>query len=127
MTFTVNINVVKSITRLVDMSDESEIYKLTGCMSSCVKDEMDIVEASEMVSMDTWDTLGYDDIVGGRKALKLYMYFINGQYDEREQYLIYDYNSLIADVGGYMGLLLGMSLQGMFEMAEGWWSRVRRR
>ena len=113
--------------RLVDISDESEIYQLTGCMSSCIKDEMHIVEASELVSMGTWDTLGYEDIERGRKALKLYMYFINGQYDEREHYIIYDYNSFIADVGGYMGLLLGVSMQGMFEMAEGWWARVRGR
>ena len=113
--------------RLVDMSDESEIYQLTGCMSSCIKDEMHIFEASELVSMETWDTLGYGDIKHGRKALKLYMYFINGQYDEREHYVIYDYNSFIVDVGGYMGLLLGVSMQGMFEMAEGWWVRVRGR
>ena len=109
------------------MSDESEIYKLTGCMSSCTKDEIDIVEASEMVSMKTYDTVDSGEMKPGGKALKLYMYFINGQYDEREQYVIYDYNSLIADVGGYMGLLLGISLQGMFEMAEGWWFRVRGR
>ena len=111
--------------RLVCMSDEGEIYKLTGCMSSCIKDELDIVEASEMVSVKTWDTLGYEDLEYGRKALKLYLYFINGQYDEREQYVIYDYNSFIADVGGYMGLLLGISMQSMYEIVEGWFLRVR--
>ena len=106
------------------MSDESEIYKLTGCMSSCKKDEFDIVEASEMVSMKTYDTLPFGGTEPvGAKALKLYMYFINGQYDEREQYVIYDYNSFIADVGGYMGLLLGMSMQGMFETVEEWFVR----
>ena len=31
-------------------------------------------------------------------------------YEEREEYLIYDEWSFIADVGGYMGLLLGYSL-----------------
>ncbi len=31
----------------------------------------------------------------------------------KEQYVIYDYNSFVADVGGYLGLLLGHSLMGM--------------
>ena len=111
----------------MDISDESEIYKMTGCISSCTKDEFDVVEASEMVPMKTWQTLGFGGTEpAGAKALKLYMYFINGQYDEREQYVIYDLNSFIADVGGYMGLLLGMSLQGMFETVEEWFVRFRK-
>ena len=77
-----------------------------------------------MVSMGTEDTLGYADTVWGKKALKLYMYFVNGQYDEKEQYVIYDSDSLIADVGGYMGLLLGMSLQGLVEIIEKWWHKL---
>ena len=28
-------------------------------------------------------------------------------------------NSFFADVGGYMGMLLGFSIQSLFEMAEG--------
>ena len=31
-------------------------------------------------------------------------------YEEREEYYVYDEWSFIADVGGYMGLLLGYSL-----------------
>ena len=31
-------------------------------------------------------------------------------YEQREEYMIYDEWSFIADVGGYMGLLLGYSL-----------------
>ena len=111
--------------RLIDMSNENEIFKLTGCLSSCNKDEVDVVEASELITKNIENTLGDDEIVGKKQALKLYLYFKNGQYDEREQYIIYDYNSFIADVGGYMGLLLGMSMQGMFEIVEDWLVRLR--
>ena len=96
-------------------------------MSACEKDETEIAEASELVSMGTWDSLetyNTTDIQHGRQALKLYMYFVNGQYNEKEHYLIYDFDSLIADVGGYMGLLLGMSLQGTFEIIEEWWHKL---
>ena len=39
-----------------------------------------------------------------------------GRYQEMEEYLIYDFNSFIADVGGYLGLLLGQSLYGIYQM-----------
>ena len=31
----------------------------------------------------------------------------------REQYVLYDYNRLIADIGGYLGLFLGQSILTM--------------
>ena len=34
--------------------------------------------------------------------------------------MVYDSNSLVADVGGYMGLLLGESLYGIFHMISQW-------
>ena len=39
---------------------------------------------------------------------------ISGNYEMKEQYFIYDGNALIADIGGYLGLLLGLSLFGIF-------------
>ena len=34
--------------------------------------------------------------------------------------MVYDSDSLVADVGGYMGLLLGESLYGIFHMISQW-------
>ena len=39
-------------------------------------------------------------------------------YEEREQYIIYDTSSFIADVGGYMGLMLGVSIMSIYNNAE---------
>ena len=35
------------------------------------------------------------------------------------QYVIYDHRSLIADVGGYLGLLLGQSMYGLYQALVG--------
>ena len=35
-----------------------------------------------------------------------------------EQYILYEMDSFIADVGGYMGLLLGISLLSIYRAAE---------
>ena len=67
------------------------------------------------------------DIIKVKKTLHLYLYYVNGLYDEKEQYIIYDMSSFIADVGGYMGLLLGSSLQGMAEMVERWLIKIGRK
>ena len=40
-------------------------------------------------------------------------------YKNLEQYEIYDINSMIADVGGFLGLLLGSSLLSIYQAAEG--------
>ena len=40
-----------------------------------------------------------------------------GRHQEMEEYLLYDLNSFVADVGGYLGLLLGQSLYGIYQLA----------
>ena len=39
-------------------------------------------------------------------------------YDEKRQYVVYDFNSFIADVGGFIGLLLGFSILSLFKELE---------
>ena len=41
---------------------------------------------------------------------------MNGQF----QYYVYDADSFIADVGGYLGLLLGQSVYGIYEIIMKW-------
>ncbi len=47
-------------------------------------------------------------------------YFASGRHDLREQYFTYDADSFVADVGGYMGLLLGHSLLSIVYKATQW-------
>ena len=36
------------------------------------------------------------------------------------KYMVYDWNDLVADIGGYLGLLLGQSVYGIFEFLTLW-------
>ena len=38
--------------------------------------------------------------------------------------MIYDFNAFFADVGGYLGLLLGSSLFGIYEIVANWSCRI---
>ena len=48
------------------------------------------------------------------------LYFESTHSDVREEYLIYDASSFIADVGGFLGLLLGYSIFSILANAIGW-------
>ena len=50
--------------------------------------------------------------------MRLHVVITERSYEEREQYNIYDTSSFIADVGGYMGLMLGVSLMSMYNSLE---------
>ncbi len=44
------------------------------------------------------------------KRVYLHVFFRESDYQQLEQFVVYDGDSFIADVGGYLGLLLGHSL-----------------
>ena len=46
----------------------------------------------------------------------------NSRYIEYAQYLTYDRKSLVADFGGYLGLLLGSSLLTFYDLFKRWTS-----
>ena len=103
--------------------DENGIHGLTGCLASCTKDEFQV----ELSTMEVYEFENcYTDFCFGEttRSLKVYPHFLNGRYEDKEQYIIYDYNSMIADVGGYMGLLLGYSLLSVYEIAEQMWLKI---
>ena len=52
---------------------------------------------------------------------------MDGGYDKKEEFYIYDFQSLVADCGGYMGLLLGCSFLSLYKMVEDWVKPLFRR
>ena len=46
--------------------------------------------------------------------IKLDFEIMEGSYQEMEQYILYDFDSFIADAGGFMGLLLGFSFLSIY-------------
>ena len=89
--------------------NENAVYNLTGCLSLCDKSEYSIGQYTDL-RVNQW---GYKNIL----ALNFFM--PTTTHSVKEQYVIYDGNSFVADVGGYLGLLLGHSLLGIFKNAVG--------
>ena len=89
-------------------ADEDDIYAMTGCLPSCEKDQYSL----------TVDPLKSEIGTKFRCEVHLQFTMLDSSYKEEEQYIIYDVNSFIADVGGYMGLLLGSSLLSLYMAME---------
>ena len=85
----------------------NDLYKLTGCLGSCERDEYERIIAPHMMIHESYGTNLSD--------VHLKFSFGDGSYEVKEQYLLYDYDSFIADVGGFMGLLLGCSVFSLYQ------------
>ena len=94
-----------SIFTQLNRLDEREIFEKTGCMPGCSKSKIELVPeyANHMI----------DD---GKNVAKLQLVYPRGEYDLVEEYYIYNWGSFIADVGGYLGLLLGSSALSMYHI-----------
>ncbi len=53
-------------------------------------------------------------------VLIVQLLYLSSKQGDREEYVIYDGDSFIADVGGFLGLLLGHSVLSMFQVASKW-------
>ena len=97
-----------NITRQFQEADENEIYEMSGCLSSCEKDQYSVPAVP----------IGKE--YRGTRSCEYHIKFkiMDRSYEEEEQYIIYDTDSFFADLGGYMGLLLGTSLISIYKVLE---------
>ena len=94
-----------------DMKTELEIYQTTGCMPSCKR---------QQIRLDTEQETTRYEINPDDSKFQLRLQFRDGTYNLNEEYLVYDYNNFIADIGGYLGLLLGHSILSVYSMSADW-------
>ena len=116
-------------------ANETEIFHMTGCLSTCdiyeysAEPEIEYVNPSETESNII--QIGFH-FKSGRHELKeqaniikyLYKLLTIKSIYSLFQYIIYDWDSCFADVGGYLGLLLGQSIYGIYETAIVWLSWI---
>ncbi len=89
------------VTGIIQM-DEADIYAKTGCLRPCKFTEYRVAKEGALTE--------YFNISATDTELVLRFLFQSGKYEEKEEYFIYTTDSFIADVGGYLGLLLGHSI-----------------
>ena len=93
-----------------EIKTEWEIYKATGCMPSCKRKQIRLEKEHEISSKTYTDD----------PRIKLVFYYRDGMYNINEEYFVYDYGNFVADIGGYLGLLLGHSMFSVYTMSANW-------
>ena len=98
-----------------DLSD-ADVATLTGCLPSCNRDEISLRDSPKI---SDWPTPR--DI----PTISLKFLYHDGTFIKREEYLVYDTSNFIADVGGYLGLLVGQSILGIYYMSADWVTKMK--
>ena len=57
----------------------------------------------------------FDRFPNGTRALAAQFMYLNNRYTEEVFYYTYDFESFVADFGGYMGLILGHSMLTLYD------------
>ena len=101
-----------NISKTLEQSDENDLYNMTGCLPSCERDRYSL--SADPLKMDTaFSYLGEVNC-----QLHLECRILDSSYKVEEQFRLYELDSFIADVGGFMGLLLGISLLSIYKAVE---------
>ncbi len=100
----------KYLTRFAQLTSltENSVAKMTGCKPKCNRFEY----VGEVITMGNWPNTSFDSLAG-------YYYYPSGKYTQKTYYYVYTWGTMLADVGGYLGLLLGHSLLGFYDMGKG--------
>ena len=94
---------LENITRKLREANANTIYEMTGCLASCQRNEYGIIDSNFKVREFCYE-----------RKLKLDFEIEEGSFKEEEQYIIYDFDSFFADVGGIFGITLGCSIFSLY-------------
>ena len=100
------LNAFANLSKKLESAEATNMYEMTGCLSACHKNKYELTIEEE----------SYRTLYGYHPSEVLLIFTIyERSYVEEEEYVIYDLNSFGADVGGFMGLVLGFSLLSIYD------------
>ena len=91
--------------------DGDSMARKTECLPRCERSKFKLRPLANSGSDDHI----FDSIPKELRAFAAQFMYLNSRYTEEVFYYTYDFESLIADFGGYMGLLLGHSILTLYD------------
>ena len=100
-----------NISMNLETADDTSIYEMTGrgCLSACRKNKYGLAPKA-ITTLQEEENKCY---------AKVSLQVDDRTFVEEEQYYINDWYGFFANIGGYMGLLLGSSLLGLYDEGVG--------
>ena len=99
---------------LIYEADEETIFEVTGCMPCCTRDELSakLVFTGVIDDKNEYSRFYIEDEAN---YIVMQLYYPNNKITVKEEYYVYDASNIIADFGGFLGLLLGYSILGFYD------------
>ena len=98
------------VSKVLESQGATGLLNMTNCISSCKRDKFNLQVDSE--DSKKLHNAQHSDVEATFTIKET-------TYIQEEQYLITDFTSFLAEVGGFMGLVLGSSLLGMYDELHG--------
>ena len=83
------------------------VFDMTGCRVPCNRNEWSYKRYLKRIKVSFF-----------LKPLQIQFFFSTDTFHTTSQYLAYDTQNLVADIGGYLGLLLGYSLFDFYDITK---------
>ena len=93
---------------------ETMIVRNTSCPLNC---QRPVFSANNVLTYTANSSGGI-----GEKLIAS-LYYASTSHDRTTEYYTYGVSSLVADFGGYLGLLMGHSLMSLYDLAKRTWCR----
>ena len=97
-------------------ASEVDLIKKTGCLPSCKRYETSLEDTPDINTFPSYNNV---------QRITLVFQYEDGSYNLKEEYFVYDMSNFIADVGGYLGLLLGHSILSIYYLSSDWLSKIK--
>ena len=98
---------LEELVKRVNIQEEREIFDMTYCMPSCSKSKFEL----RLTKL-------HEEIDNGMEVATIRLKIPHGEYELAEEYYLYNMDTFIPDVGGYLGLILGYSLLSMYQIMK---------
>ena len=97
-------------------ASEVDLVKQTGCLPSCKRYKTSLEDTPDTKTFPAYKN---------HQMITLVFQYEDGSYNLEEEYVVYDMSNFIADVGGYLGLLLGHSILSIYYLSSDWLSKIK--
>ena len=104
--------------RQVIALSEDSISRNTGCLPRCRRREF-----TRTLLSTSHEVVGAND-AGKARTVEFLLFYPTGRYTVKNYYYVYDGNTAFADVGGYLGLLLGHSLLSFYDALKDGYNKM---
>ena len=102
----------QAINTLIDNASKMTFWKIIQCQSRCQHTQYSLRKIAD----SNFNALKYMDLKDDGANMEIFLFATSTEIEVKERVWLYDGNDLVADIGGFLGLLLGASIYTLADL-----------